>query len=103
MLRPRPPRRGLVARAALVERLGRSTESRVVLVVAGAGFGKTALLELWAAADDRPFAWLPLEDAHNDPSRLAADLVRTVGVTEPFGEGARELGTVVARRERPFV
>src|SRR5437764_84477 len=52
MLRPRPPRSGLVARAALVERLGRSTESRVVLVVAGAGFGKTALLELWAAADD---------------------------------------------------
>src|SRR5512135_320429 len=54
------PRRGVVARTALVGRL-RTTDAPVVTVVAPAGFGKTTLLAQWAERDPRPCAWLSLE------------------------------------------
>jgi len=40
-------RRGLVARPRLLERLRRGGESRLTLVSAPAGFGKTTLLAEW--------------------------------------------------------
>ena len=42
-------RRGLVARPRLLERLDRGGESRLTLVSAPAGFGKTTLLADWLA------------------------------------------------------
>jgi LuxR family maltose regulon positive regulatory protein len=45
-----------------------------VTVVAPAGYGKTTLLALWAAADDRPFAWLSLDAHDNDPIILLTHL-----------------------------
>ena len=44
------PRRGLVARPRLSERLSRGAESKLTLVSAPAGFGKTTLLAEWLAA-----------------------------------------------------
>ena len=44
------PRRGLVARPRLSERLSRGAESTLTLVSAPAGFGKTTLLAEWLAA-----------------------------------------------------
>ena len=35
--------------------------------MAPAGYGKTTLLGQWAAKDARPFAWVSLDDADNDP------------------------------------
>ena len=43
-------RRGLVARPRLSERLSRGAESKLTLVSAPAGFGKTTLLAEWLAA-----------------------------------------------------
>jgi LuxR family maltose regulon positive regulatory protein len=43
-------RRGLVARPRLSERLGRGVESKLTLISAPAGFGKTTLLAEWLAA-----------------------------------------------------
>src|ERR1700730_19295851 len=80
------PRNDLITRSALLERLRHSTEARVVLVIAGAGFGKTNLLAQWAVDDDRPFAWLSLEDAHNDPTVLITDVVCALEAAERFGE-----------------
>jgi ATP/maltotriose-dependent transcriptional regulator MalT len=45
--RPRP---GLVARPRLSGRLRRGAESRLTLISAPAGFGKTTLLAEWLAA-----------------------------------------------------
>ena len=45
--RPRP---GLVQRPRLIERLERGTASKVTLVSAPAGFGKTTLLADWLAS-----------------------------------------------------
>jgi LuxR family transcriptional regulator, maltose regulon positive regulatory protein len=48
-----PPklRRSLVAHPRLSERLGRAAESRLTLISAPAGFGKTTLLAEWLAAN----------------------------------------------------
>ena len=63
-------RRGLVARPRLLERLRRGAESRLMLVSAPAGFGKTTLLAEWLAEagdDDGSVAWLSLDAADNEP------------------------------------
>ena len=44
------PRRGLVGRPRLLERLSRGAESKLTLVSAPAGFGKTTLLAEWLEA-----------------------------------------------------
>jgi hypothetical protein len=58
------PRSGLVVRRRLSERLSRAFESKLTLVSAPAGFGKTTLLTGWLAAmpaDGRSAAWLSLD------------------------------------------
>jgi LuxR family transcriptional regulator, maltose regulon positive regulatory protein len=67
-----PPRRrtGLVGRPHLAARLDRGTESRLTLVSAPAGFGKSTLLAEWlsaAMADDAKTAWLSLDAGDNEP------------------------------------
>ena len=64
-------RRGLVARPRLSERLSRGAESKLTLISAPAGFGKTTLLAEWLAAapaDERSVAWLSL-DQTRQPAR----------------------------------
>jgi hypothetical protein len=66
-------RRGLVPRPRLSERLDRGSASKLVLVSAPAGFGKTTLLTEWLAAgpaapaDQRLVAWLSLDRATTIP------------------------------------
>jgi len=63
-------RRPLVPRPRLSERLDRGTASKLTLVSAPAGFGKTTLLTEWLAAGpagERLVAWLSLDQADNDP------------------------------------
>ena len=65
--------RGLVLRPRLTERLDRGATSKVMLVSAPAGFGKTTLLAEWLAAgpgaptDERSAAWLSLDPGDSDP------------------------------------
>jgi LuxR family maltose regulon positive regulatory protein len=66
-----PP--GLVPRPRLLRRLTRTAELPLVLLVAPAGYGKTALLADWAARDRRPFSWLAPEDLGD--RRAAAGLL----------------------------
>jgi LuxR family transcriptional regulator, maltose regulon positive regulatory protein len=54
-----------------------------VLVVAAAGFGKTTLLSQWADLDARPFAWVTLDQADNDPTRLVASIAHGLDRVEP--------------------
>ena len=63
-------RRTLVARPRLSERLSHGAESKLTLISAPAGFGKTTLLAEWlaaASADERSTAWLSLDQADNQP------------------------------------
>jgi LuxR family transcriptional regulator, maltose regulon positive regulatory protein len=68
-----PARRGaLVPRPRLVGRLTEGA-AKVALLAAPAGYGKTTLLREWLLCDERPFAWVTLEERHDDaPTLLAA-------------------------------
>jgi LuxR family transcriptional regulator, maltose regulon positive regulatory protein len=77
-------RREFVDRAALVERLVRSS-APLTLLAAPAGSGKTTLLAAWRASpeESRPFAWLSLDRGDNDPVRFWAYMVEAVRVVAP--------------------
>src|SRR4051795_7974472 len=106
-------RPGVVPRPQLVARLRAARQVPTVAVVAPAGYGKTTLLALWAAADDRPFAWLSVDPHDNDPivllTHLAValhrisplpsdtfDALRSAGVSVP-GTVVPRLGSALAR------
>jgi LuxR family maltose regulon positive regulatory protein len=59
LLEPDPAPLGLVRRERLVQVLS-TTEVPVALVVAPLGYGKTTLVEAWAATDPRTFGWMRL-------------------------------------------
>lgn len=69
------PREGRVTRPRLSERLDRGVRSKLVLVSAPAGFGKTTLLTEWLAGrspngDGGSAAWLSLDPGDNDPAHF---------------------------------
>jgi LuxR family maltose regulon positive regulatory protein len=83
-----PPQARVVLRPRLIERLNESPPSRLTLISAPAGFGKTTLLSEWVAVCERRAAWLSLDEGDNDPTRFLAYLVaalRTIAAT--IGEG----------------
>jgi LuxR family transcriptional regulator, maltose regulon positive regulatory protein len=64
-------RPGQVPRPRLVERLQRGARSKLILVSAPPGFGKTTLLAEWLAApssDERRVAWLSLDQSDDQPA-----------------------------------
>ena len=84
-------RRDLVRRPRLSERLDLATASKLVLISAPAGFGKSTLLTEWLAArpaalaDEQLAVWLSLDQGDNDPASfwayvIAAGHVRGDGV-----------------------
>ena len=92
------PRRGLVLRPRLSERLDRGAASKLVLVSAPAGFGKTTLLTEWLAArpaalaGERLAAWLSLDRGDNDPASFWAYVIAALRtVASGVGESALAL------------
>ena len=91
-------RRGLVSRLRLSERLDCGTASKLMLVSAPAGFGKTTLLTAWLAAgpaapaDRRLAAWLSLDRGDNDPASFWAYVIAALRtVASGIGESALAL------------
>jgi LuxR family transcriptional regulator, maltose regulon positive regulatory protein len=92
------PRHGLVPRLRLSERLDRGTASKLTLVSAPAGFGKTTLLTEWLAAgpaapgNERLVAWLSLDRADNDPASFWTYVINALRtVASGIGESALAL------------
>ena len=79
---PRASAPGSVPRSALVDRLRRSC-APVVAAIAPAGYGKTTVLRQWASRDDRPFAWLSVDDDDNDPAVLVTYLAVALDRIQP--------------------
>lgn len=65
----------MVARPRLVDRLHRSTELPLTLVVGPAGAGKSTAVIHWLANTTMPVAWLSLEPADGSPNRFLAYMV----------------------------
>src|SRR5262245_54503754 len=93
---PRKPRirgRRIIERPRLIHALERS-DARVRLLVAGAGYGKTTLLEQWATRDARrPIGWFRAGPSP-DVAVVAGALVSACGQVVP-GAGRRLLERLV--------
>ena len=85
-----PPPPGAILRPHLIERLkkGLSQGSRLTLVSASAGFGKSTLVSQWLAAEKRLVAWLSLDEEDNDPLRFIAYLIAALQTIFPGIAGA---------------
>jgi LuxR family transcriptional regulator, maltose regulon positive regulatory protein len=105
-LRGPVPRRAAVPRKGLVRRLTSSREAPIVAVFAGPGYGKTTLITQWADAEQRPFAWVSLDERDNDPVVLltyiaaALDRVEQIppGVFESLSSPGAGIETVIVPR-----
>ena len=85
-----PLRLQSVARPRLVERLddGLAAGTRLTLLSAPAGSGKTTLVSEWVAGCGRPAAWLSLDAGDGDPARFLAYLIAALQTVAPgIGEG----------------
>ena len=83
-------RPNLVRRSRLIEwfnqgfQLGR----RLILISALPDFGKITLVSEWIAGNERPAAWLSLDEGDNDPTRFLAYLVAALQtIAANIGEG----------------
>lgn len=86
---PPLPRAGVVPRRRLTDRLDRGLRTKLTLVSAPAGFGKTTLVGEWAAGCGRPVAWISLDEVDGDPVLFVTGLVRALQTIAPdLGEGA---------------
>src|SRR5947209_174298 len=85
---------GALPRSALIDRLNAAgVPGRLILIVAGAGWGKSTLLAQWHEQEPHPerFAWFSIESGDNDPTRF---WVYVLAALAPLGE---RLGTLSAR------
>ena len=59
-----------VARPGLLAQLDSQIGVPLILIAAGAGFGKTSLIAAWSNQHRDRFCWLSLDTADNDPVRF---------------------------------
>ena len=78
-----PPSPKAVSRPRLIEQLdaGLAAGSKLVLVSAPAGFGKSTLVSEWVAGCGRPAAWLSLDEADSDLPRFLTYFVAALQTT----------------------
>jgi LuxR family maltose regulon positive regulatory protein len=100
-----PLRPNAVPRPSLIERLDEGLQSRLILVSAPAGFGKTTIVSEWVAGCNRlepevRSAWLSLDEGDSDSARFLAYLVAAVRtVAADVGQGV--LGMLQSPRPPP--
>ncbi|MCW2539604.1 MAG: ATP-dependent transcriptional regulator, MalT-like, LuxR family [Frankiales bacterium] len=103
---PRAPR-GLVPRLRLAERLDRGTASKLTLVSAPAGFGKTTVLAEWLTArplagqNEGAVAWLSLDRDDNHPQKFWTYVIAALRTVAPE-VGASALVLLDAQQPPPI-
>jgi LuxR family maltose regulon positive regulatory protein len=118
-LAPPEARAGSVSRPGLVNRLRAAGDSPLVAVSAPLGYGKSTVLAQWAARDERPFAWVTLDEGDNDALTLLRYVAAALDRIEPLDPGvqgaldkahttvwrsaAPRLCAALGARSRPFV
>ena len=85
----------LIPRTRLLERLNAGLGSKVTLVCAPAGYGKTTLLAGWVETIDRPTAWLSLDENDDELASFVRSLTAALQSVFPdaFGAIASQLKT----------
>ncbi|HEX9839540.1 MAG TPA: LuxR C-terminal-related transcriptional regulator [Anaerolineales bacterium] len=86
------PRKNLVSRLCLVDRLNAGLDKKLTLIAAPAGFGKTTLLSEWIPQSPRCVTWLSLDHGDNDPVKFWAYFIASLQRLRPqLGENALAL------------
>lgn len=78
-----PKQTDLVARQLLIDRLNASTDCRLLLFSAPAGFGKSTLAASWAHQLQRNVAWLALDELDDEPLRFWRYVTAALATAEP--------------------
>ncbi len=73
----------VVLRSRLIARLNKGSRSKVTLISAPAGFGKTTLVTEWIAGSGRQVAWLSLDQSDSDPARFFTYFVAALQTIAP--------------------
>jgi LuxR family maltose regulon positive regulatory protein len=97
-------RRSLVVRPRLHEQLSHGTESKLTLISAPAGFGKTTVLAEWLAADPAggpSAAWLSLDPDDTGPASFWSYVIAALQTVAPE-VGAAALSLLQAPRPPPI-
>jgi LuxR family maltose regulon positive regulatory protein len=96
------PRLGpnVVSRPRLLERLNEGLHRNLTLISAPAGFGKTTLVSAWVLGNDRPTAWVSLDEGENDPTRFLTYLIAAVQTID-VNIGAGVLGALDSPQPPP--
>ena len=86
------PGKNLVPRDNLSSKLNQGLKSKLTLISAPAGFGKTTLLSEWINKEDIPTAWFSLSKGDNDPVDFLSYIILAIqGIRKEFGHSALEL------------
>ncbi len=94
---------GLILRPRLLKRLDEGMEHKLTLVSAPAGFGKTSLIEQWAADCGLKVSWLSLDESDNDPTRFWGYLIAALQRIQPnLGETTRNLLVTLGQNLQSF-
>ena len=99
-----PARSSIVPRPRLTDRLNVGVRSRLTLIIAPAGWGKTTLLSAWHADPSRaakPVAWVSLDVGDNDPVRFWTYLITALNRLHA-GIGERALTLLHAPQPQPI-
>lgn len=83
---------GVVLRPRLIEILNKGLYSKLILVSASAGFGKTMLLSEWITQSKISAAWLSLDEEHRDFTQFFTYIVAALQtISEDIGNGVSDL------------
>ena len=77
-----PPRPELVSRPRLLVRLKTGLQSKLTLVSAPAGYGKTTLVSEGVRSSQMPVGWLTLDEGDNDPTRFWSYFIYALQTTK---------------------
>ena len=91
-LHPPAVRKEWVERPELIKYLA-DAEVKLILVAAPPGFGKTTLVAQWRCSpvNHKPFAWVSLDSADNDPVRLWRHVVSSLHLACPAFDSEKVL------------
>ncbi|CAN5329864.1 LuxR C-terminal-related transcriptional regulator [soil metagenome] len=87
-----PPGVGTVHRAELFAKLAAGLKTKLMLISAPAGFGKTTLVSDWIIQQNIPAAWYSIDDSDNDAAKFLSYIITAIqGLYPDFGENALKL------------
>jgi LuxR family maltose regulon positive regulatory protein len=87
-----PLRSDLVPRQHLYQYLDEGLTSKLTLIAAPTGFGKSTLVIGWLTEIELPVAWLSIDPGDNDPARFWTYLIAAIQTVHPeIGVEARQI------------